>query len=293
VRFALALVLMLALAPALLNAPAAARRRPAPAPTPTPVPTSSPTPAPSPVPQGVRLERLRATLAAIAHAAPGRLGVAVVDLVDGTHIDERGDETFPLASVGKIAIALAAYRGADQHHLNLDRRVVQDGIPRSVAESIAGMLLGTDPAATRTMLAQVGGTRAVDALVARLGVSGVDLASGNATPNALAHLLDGIAQQRYTHLDSTNEFLQLLARVQGGAELFSAGAPPGSLAHEPGWSASVDGLTAATNDAGILTLRDGRRVVLVAMLANSRADLHARGAVFASIARAVYATYSP
>ena len=291
-RFALALVLMLALAPALMTAPAAARRRPPP-PTPTPVPTNSPTPAPSPVPQSVRLERLRVTLAEIAHAAPGRLGIAVVDLVDGTHIDERGDETFPLASVGKIAIALAAYRGADQHHLDLDRRVVQNGIPRSVAESIAGMLLGSDPTATRTMLAQLGGTSAVNALVARLGVSGVDLVSGNATPNALADLLGGIAQQHYTHLDSTNEFLQLLARVQNGAELFPAGVPAGSLAHEPGWSASVDGLTVATNDAGILTMHDGRRIALVAMLANSRAVLHARGAVFASIARAVYATYSP
>jgi beta-lactamase class A len=282
---------MLALAPAFVPVPAAARRQP-PA-TPTPVPTATPTPAPSPVPQSVRVERLRATLAAIAHAAPGRLGIAVVDVVDGTHIDERGDETFPLASVGKVAIALAAYRGADQHRVDLDRRVVQNGIPRSVSESIAGMLLGTDPAATGTMLAQLGGKPAVNAFVARLGVSGVDLVSGNATPNALADLLAGIAQQHYTHLDSTNEFLQLLARVQAGAELFPAGVPAGSLAHEPGWSASVDGLTAATNDAGILTMHDGRRIVLVAMLANSHADLRARGAVFASIARAVYATYTP
>jgi beta-lactamase class A len=222
------------------------------------------------------------------------LGVAIVGIVNGVHIAVRGDDAFPISSVAKIPIALAVYRRADQRRLDLDDIVDPGGVPRTVAASVAGMLLGTDARATRTLLAELGGTGAVDTMVARLGIVGIDLTAGKASPNSIADLLGGIAQQHFAHLDSTNELLELLGKVRAGADLFAAGLPDeAALAHEPGWSATVDGITTATNDAGILTLPDGRRIVVVAMLADSHADQRTRDAVLASVAHAVYATYSP
>jgi beta-lactamase class A len=245
------------------------------------------------LPEKIRVARLRTTVAAIAHSAPGRLGVAVVDLYHNTRITVRGDQTFELGNVRKLAIALAAYRRSDQHLVNLDRRVVQNGVAHTDAELIAGMLLERDHTAADTLLASLGGPTATDALVARLGLRGFDFGRSEASPNAVANLLAGVAQQQYTKLDSMNEFLQLLSAVRSDGGRFRAGLPPGtSLAHETGTSSTVNGATAATNDAGILTLPDGRRIVLVAFLADSHANPGARDATLARIARAVYETYA-
>jgi beta-lactamase class A len=271
-------------------APAAARRHPAPTPSPSP----SPSPSPTPLPERLRVARLRTTVAAIAKSAPGRLGVAIVDLYHDTRISVRGDQSFELGNVRKLAIALAAYRRSDQHRLDLDRRFVRNGVAHSYAELIAGMLLERDNTATDVLLANLGGPKATGALVARLGLRGFDFERSEATPNAVADLLAGLTQQYYTKLDTTNECLQLLSDVRTDGGRFRAGLPAGaSLAHETGTSNTVDGATAATNDAGILTLPDGRRIVLVAFLADSHANPGARDTTLARIARAVYETYVP
>jgi beta-lactamase class A len=52
-------------------------------------------------------------------------------------------------------------------------------------------------------------------------------------------------------------------------------------------------LTEATNDAGIVTFPDGRRIVLVAFLTESPADDATRAGVLAKVARTVYEAYAP
>ena len=84
------------------------------------------------------------------------------------------------------------------------------------------------------------------------------------TPNAVADLLTAIASQRAAGLDSTNELLLDLSDVRTGADRFRAGFPPNiRLAHKTGsGDTERGGVTEATNDAGIVTLPDGRRIVL-------------------------------
>jgi hypothetical protein len=52
-------------------------------------------------------------------------------------------------------------------------------------------------------------------------------------------------------------------------------------------------VTDATNDAGILTLPDGRRIVIVALLSAARGDAAERDAVLAGVARAAYDAFGP
>ena len=68
-----------------------------------------------------------------------------------------------------------------------------------------------------------------------------------------------------------------------------AGLPPGTpLAHKSGSSGTHGGLTAATNDIGIITLPDGRRLAIAVFVTDSRADDDTRETVIARIARVVY-----
>ncbi len=74
-----------------------------------------------------------------------------------------------------------------------------------------------------------------------------------------------------------------------------AGLPPGTpLAHKSG-SSGLSGssgthgrIAAATNDIGLITLPDGRRLAIAVFVTDSRADNDTREAIIARIARAVY-----
>jgi beta-lactamase class A len=68
-----------------------------------------------------------------------------------------------------------------------------------------------------------------------------------------------------------------------------AGFPPRTpLAHKSGSSGTHGGITAATNDIGLVTLPDGRRLAIAVFVTDSRADDETREAVIARIARVVY-----
>jgi beta-lactamase class A len=49
-----------------------------------------------------------------------------------------------------------------------------------------------------------------------------------------------------------------------------------------------DGVASATNDIGLITLPDGRRLALAVFVTDSKADEATRDAVIASIAKAAY-----
>jgi beta-lactamase class A len=66
-----------------------------------------------------------------------------------------------------------------------------------------------------------------------------------------------------------------------------------ALAHKTGTSDTFDGRTGATNDAGIVTLPDGRVIVVVAFLQDSPANDAERDATLANVARAVADAYVP
>jgi beta-lactamase class A len=80
-----------------------------------------------------------------------------------------------------------------------------------------------------------------------------------------------------------------MADSQTGLDQLRAGLPPGTmLAHKTGHSGTHGGVTAATNDIGLVMLPDGRRLAIAVYVTDSRADETTRQRVIALIARAVY-----
>jgi beta-lactamase class A len=297
----------------MLGAPAfAARRTARPAPTPSAPPAAPPTPAPTALPIEARVELLRAQLTEIGRSAPGRLGVAIVDTSHGARVSLRGNEPFPLASTYKLAIGLAAFRRADQRRLDLDERVIitaadlradsaiaashpHGGVSLTYWELLRAMLVDSDNTASDVVLRALGGPRAVQSVLDRLGIAGfrirksegqiaagarrgrtfVDGADNEGTPESVAAVLEGIAAHRLLLEDSTAEMLAMLA------------------AHKTGTSHVFAGIADATNDAVVVTFPDGRRLVVVALLAASKADSATRDAVLARVASAAYDAFAP
>lgn len=100
--------------------------------TPTPVP---------PLPTPVRTLQvatgdtaaLRGTLDSLADAHHGVVGYSVTNLESGAHLERRGDETFPTASLIKVPILVTLYDLVEQGKISLD-----DGITLLAIDQVPG-----------------------------------------------------------------------------------------------------------------------------------------------------------
>lgn len=110
------------------------------------------------------------------------------------------------------------------------------------------------------------------------------------TPDAAADFLRQLLRGALLSPSSTHALLALL-RGQTQPDRMRQGLPPDmQLADKCGTTYTLDGLTAAYNDIGILTWPDGRSVIVAAFLTVSTASKAERGALFADLARTVTST---
>ncbi len=82
---------------------------------------------------------------------------------------------------------------------------------------------------------------------------------------------------------------KFMADSNPGAERLKGDLPPGTyVAHKTGTSGTQNGITAATNDIGIIHLPDGKRFVIAVFVSDSPADEKTREAVIAKTARTIW-----
>lgn len=87
---------------------------------------------------------------------------------------------------------------------------------------------------------------------------------------------------------STKLLLQIMTESTPGQNRLKAGLPEGAtIAHKTGTAATDVGMTPATNDIGIVTLKDGRRYAVVVFLAASPQDEAARDKTIADAMRVI------
>jgi beta-lactamase class A len=110
-----------------------------------------------------------------------------------------------------------------------------------------------------------------------------------AAPEGMIRLLEMIHQDRGLSSTSQKILLRLMTETSTGPHRIKGLLPPGTpVAHKTGSSGTTDGLTRATNDAGIVTLPDGRHLAIAVFVSDSTADEAARDAVIANISRAAW-----
>lgn len=110
-----------------------------------------------------------------------------------------------------------------------------------------------------------------------------------ATPEGAADLLRALAEKRGLSGESQRLLLRLLTETTTGPNRIKGRLPKGTVvAHKTGSSQTIDRKTAATNDMGLVTLPDGRRIVVVVFVSDSPAEDATRERVIADVARAAY-----
>ena len=111
----------------------------------------------------------------------------------------------------------------------------------------------------------------------------------SSTPDAMAALLRAFYEGRGLSTASRALLLQWMTETGTGPHRIKGLLPAGTVvAHKTGTSNTVDGVTRATNDVGLITLPDGRHLVVAVFVSDSKAQDDVREGVIARIARAAY-----
>ncbi|MDX6404025.1 MAG: beta-lactamase class [Blastocatellia bacterium] len=261
-------------------------------------------------------------LAQMASAAKGRVGVAAVLLETAATVSLNSRDHFPMQSVYKLPIGMAVMKQVDDGKIKLDQKVpvtkkdfvspgqhspIRDRNPKgtrlTVGELLRFAISESDGTASDVLMKLAGGPEAVQGYLTELKITDMIVLNTEkelaqnwqtqyrnwATPEAAVALLRALFERRGLSESAQGLLLKLMTESTPGAKRLKGLLPAGTVvAHKTGTSGSRNGITAATNDIGIITLANGRHLAIAVFVSDSPADEATREAVIAKLARAVW-----
>ncbi len=267
---------------------------------------------------------LRQQLFAVARPDKGRIGVAALDLSTGQTVSILGDQSFPMASTSKIAIAATFLAGVDKGIYRLDAKYplmipvasrpfstsvapVKPGMELTARSLIELMITRSDNTATDAMLKAVGGPaevtkwmrgkgfqrfridRDIATLVRDDGefdpATGADLRDST-PPDEMVRLIAGLYKGEWLSGDSTDVVIGAMTRTVTGSRRIKAGLPSGTnFGHKTGT------LNNTASDVGFVEMPDGR-VIAMAIYVTGQGGRPQRDARIAEITRTLYAGFA-
>jgi beta-lactamase class A len=266
---------------------------------------------------------LQQQVRAIAADAHGKVAVAC-SLPDSTlNCDLDPHAHPPMQSVFKLPLAVATLHFIEQGRFSLDQPIhflasdrilphtcspLQDKYPNAdvdvpLRELLRLSLSLSDNTATDVVLRTIGGPEIVDGYMHSLGIAGFHFEDGEHglardvsaqyrnwfEPAAAAALLRRISDNSPLTAEYTRTLLDWMEASPTGPHRIKGQLPRGTtVMHKTGSSGSGNGVTYATNDIGLITLPDGRRLAIAVFVTDSHADEATRDAVIARIAKAAF-----
>jgi beta-lactamase class A len=260
----------------------------------------------------------------IAAEAKGKIGVSAVLLETGEVVASLNpQERFPMHSVYKLPISMAVMQGVDAGKIKLSDKITiskddlvgrvahspmrlrhPNGATLTVEELLRFAISESDGAASDALMKLAGGPDAVQAYLTELSIKDMIVLDTEvtltqdttaryrnwATPEASVALLRALHERRGGLSESSHALLvKFMTESRPGAKRLKGLLPAGTLvAHKTGTSGTDKGVTAATNDIGIITLPKDRHIAIAVFVADSPADEATRDGVIAKIASAVY-----
>lgn len=255
----------------------------------------------------------------IAQTAHGHVGMAMMSLEDGDTITLNGNDRFPMQSVFKLPLAIAVLDQVDKGKLSLNqvihirekdllrnmwspiREKFPEGTDMKLSDILAYTVSQSDNSGCDLLFRLVGGTAYVDKYIHSLGIDSIAIKATEeqaskawniqytnwSSPIAMLQLLKGVHTGKYLS-KSTNEFLlKLMTETTTGPKRMKGLLPENAVvAHKTGTSdTNAAGLTAATNDVGIVTLPNGKHYAIAVFVSDTKADTATREGVIAQLTR--------
>lgn len=262
-------------------------------------------------------QQIRNNIAADAH---GKVSVACSLPGTPLNCDLHPTAHAPMQSVFKMPLVLTILHQLEQGKFTMDQQIpfrrsdlilpkphsaLQDKYPQAgvhvpLRELMRLTVALSDNTAADMLLRLAGAAQVVEDYVASLGVTGFHLQGDERAlhrkhdlqyrkwfePQGAVQLLCRVNDRSPLTAEHTALLLEWMSSPTGRLE---ANLPDGIKVFHKGGSSDVDnGIAGATNDIGLITLPNGRRLAIAVFVTDSRADEPTRLKVIARIGRCVY-----
>jgi len=267
----------------------------------------------------------RNRIAGIIAQAKGHIGVAIMDLENLDTLTFNNNYRYPMQSVYKFPLALAVLSKIDKGilsfnqiiHLTKDelhpntwsplrKKYPEGNIDITLRELLKYTVAESDNNGCDILFRIMGGPAKVNQYIKNLGIKGMSIAATEeemhkewsvqyknySTPFAMVNLLYKFSRDSILSAPSKKFLWNIMTQNIFGSKRISGQLPAGTIvAQKTGTSDVNNGIAAATNDAGVVTLPNGRQFAIVAFIADSPDNEITRDKIIADIAKAVWNAY--
>jgi beta-lactamase class A len=273
-----------------------------------------------------QMDTLRNRIERIVEKSAGRIGVAVVNLKNHDTLTVNENDKFPMQSVFKFPLALAVLHQVDKGKFFLDQKIhiskadllsntwspLREKYPNgnvyiTLDEILTATVAQSDNNGCDILFRLIGGPTMVDQYIHTLGIDGMAIVSTEeemhtdwniqyrnfSSPYAMAKLLTKFYQGSILSQKSTEYLWRVMVNTTTGIKRLKGKLTEGTIVgHKTGSSGmNENGLTAATNDVGIVILPNNTSVAIVVFISDSNAKENIREEVIADIAKEVWDSY--
>ncbi|HYG38357.1 MAG TPA: class A beta-lactamase, subclass A2 [Cytophagales bacterium] len=270
---------------------------------------------------------LRGKIERIIKSKKAEVGVAVIRIEDNDTLTINGNKHYPMQSVYKFHLALAVLNQVDKGKFSLDQKILvrkKDLLPDTwsplrekypkgnvevpIRELLTYTVSQSDNNGADILFRLLGGTDKVDAYIKGLGIKDISIAATEeemheewdaqftnwSTTYTTARLLKRFYETNMLSKTSRDFLWKIMAETNTGVNRIKGLLPEGTeVAHKTGTSGTnKKGVTAAVNDAGIITLPDGKHLAVAVFVTNSKENEETNERIIAEIAKALFDHYS-
>ncbi|MBC7566648.1 MAG: class A beta-lactamase, subclass A2 [Pedobacter sp.] len=270
-----------------------------------------------------RVDYLQPTLQGIVDKYHATIGFSVIDLENGKTYSVNGDMHLPMQSVYKFHLALAVLSQVDQRKLLLDQKIfikksdllpdtwspLRDKYPNGgvkilLSELITFTVGQSDNNGCDILFRLLGGPLKVQSYIHSLGVQNIAIVATEeemhknekvqftnwTTSNCSIQLLN-LFYKRKVLSEKSHAFLwKVLTDSPSGPNKIKGLLPSNtSVAHKTGYSgANKEGLTASSNDIGIVTMPNGKHFAVAAFVSNTKENEKTIDSIIAELSKAAW-----
>lgn len=266
-----------------------------------------------------REDSLKTAIEKIISESKCSVGAAIKELESGKTYLFNNDANYPMQSVFKFPLAMAVLDRVDKGKFSLDKTIKvtkQDLLPNTwsplsekypeggelkLSEIISYTVSQSDNNGCDILFRLIGGPLEAEKYIHGLGITDISIKNteeemhkdvnlqfvNSCKPSAMAELLGILSSGAALSRESNDFLLKIMTETTTGPNRIKGLLPEGTpVAHKTGSSGNSDeGVTYACNDAGIVTLPDGRHIAIVVFVSMSKESDEFNDSIIARISK--------